>query len=66
MTDCASFIPEMKDLLAKRKGWTRLPFDWKEDFSIRQFIDTASRYRKLTPKFHKAAEIVLLCATASS
>lgn len=61
VTECGSYIPEMKKLLSKRRGWTSLPFGWKDDFSIRQFIDTASRYRKLTPKFHKAAEVILLC-----
>ncbi len=61
VTDCASYIPEMKKLLKERKGWRKLDFKWEEDFSPRQFIDTASLYRKLTPKFHKAAEVILLC-----
>lgn len=61
VTDCGSYIPSMKERLLTRDGWVNSRFPWDEPFSKRQFIDTASAQRKLTPKFHKAAEIILLC-----
>jgi hypothetical protein len=62
VTDCGSFIPTMKERLTSREGWlVHRAFPWDAPFSQRQFIDSASRQRKLTPKFHKGAEIILLC-----
>lgn len=63
VTDCGSYIPQMKELLRGCERWRKLPFPWDEPFSVRQFIDAASLTRRTTPKFQKAAEIILLCET---
>jgi hypothetical protein len=61
ITDVAPFIPQMKSLLKTRTAWMALPFKWDETFGDRQFIDAASPHRKLTPKFQKAVEVIVLC-----
>lgn len=61
VTDCGGYVPVMKALLAQRPEWRRTSFPWDERFSPRQFVDSASDVRRLSPKFHKAAEIILLC-----
>ena len=61
VTDCGFCIPQMKERLGARAGWLQHRFPWDEPFSIRQFVKAASRKRDLTPKFHKGAEIILLC-----
>jgi hypothetical protein len=63
VTDCGSYVPQMKELLKERKGWLEHRFAWDEHFSPRQFIDVASPAKRATPKFSKAAEIILLCET---
>jgi hypothetical protein len=63
ITDCKLHIPKMKEILADRPGWTSTNFNWNEDFGSRQFVDSASPKNQLTPKFHKAAEVILLCET---
>lgn len=61
ITDAGDFIDDMKEIVKSRPAWLATPFRWQEDFGTRQFIDAASPQRKLTPKFHKAAEIIVLC-----
>lgn len=63
ITDCKHYIPDMKQALSARTGWTSTNFSWDEDFGSRQFVDSASPKNQLTPKFHKAAEVILLCET---
>lgn len=61
LTDCTGFIPHMKERLRSKEAWLSTPFPWDSPFGGRQFIDAASVKLQLTPKFHKAAEIILLC-----
>lgn len=60
-TACGSYVPGMKKLLRERPGWLERPFRWQEDFALRQFVNSASSQRRLTQKFYKAAETILLC-----
>ena len=61
ITDAGKFIPQMKSTVSGRSAWSTLPFKWTEPFGDRQFIDTASPQRKLTPKFQKGVEVIALC-----
>jgi hypothetical protein len=61
VTDCKRHIPRMKELIQSRPNWTKHRFNWAEPFGDRQFIDAASPSKKLTPKFHKAVEVLVLC-----
>lgn len=65
ITDCPDYTAEMKELLAARDGWQALNFNWGEAFGSRQFINAASPKLQLTPKFSKAAEVILLCETVA-
>jgi hypothetical protein len=58
-------INRMKEIIASRPAWQSLPFDWREKFGSRQFIDSASPKILLTPKFQKAVEIIVLCEAAA-
>lgn len=61
ITKCDTYVPEMKRRLSTRAKWLEKKFDWLDDFGARQFIDAASPVKRLTPKFHKAAECIILC-----
>jgi hypothetical protein len=44
-----------------------MPFNWTEPFGPRQFIDSASPKKLLTPRFQKAVQVIVLCeATAGA
>ncbi|MGJ5067529.1 hypothetical protein [Bradyrhizobium oligotrophicum] len=61
ITDCDTYVDEMKGRLKTRSKWIEKPFEWNDDFGARQFINAASPVKRLTPKFHKAVECLLLC-----
>lgn len=61
ITDCDTYVGEMKTRLQTRSKWLERKLDWQDDFGARQFINAASPIKRLTPKFHKAVECLLLC-----
>ncbi|MDB6011524.1 MAG: hypothetical protein JWL65_3774 [Gammaproteobacteria bacterium] len=61
VTACKSYIPEMKRLLADRKSWHGLGFDWTEPYAARQFVDVFSERTRATPMCSKAYETIALC-----